>query len=149
MLSYGCHKFYRTVSLLAQLSMLFQNSAISWKGYIQEKFRKLIAQHKKTLYSGKTRFLSSTKCDTMQSPTEFNSRKGADFFALWGRYIIVRKLAYLIKLYQDSYRANPEKAMFKMRIKSDKDRAVLKEKLFVDFYETQSYSLFQYFFNDF
>eukprot|EP01022_Parablepharisma_sp_SALTPOND_P016726 TRINITY_DN2521_c0_g1_i1.p2 TRINITY_DN2521_c0_g1~~TRINITY_DN2521_c0_g1_i1.p2 ORF type:complete len:623 (-),score=84.90 TRINITY_DN2521_c0_g1_i1:5592-7460(-) len=144
MLSYCCNKFYRTIILLAQLSMLFQNTSISWKGYVREKLGSLIEKYRKTVKMGKTRFLSSTKADVMQSPNEVNQRKGVDFFALWGRYIIMRKLAFIIKIYQDSYRANPDRAVFRMRILSEKDKAELRKGELVQFYESKSYSLFQY-----
>ena len=149
MLSYGFNKFSRTVLLLAQLSMLFQSTSVSWNGYIREKLGKFIYAYRKTMDKGKTRFLSSTRINVMQSPHEVNQRKGSDFFALWCRYLLTRKLFCIIKIYQDNYRANPDRAVFSMRILNEKDKAEMKDPANISYYAKKSFSLFQYTFHIF
>ena len=143
MLSYGYNKFSRTTILLAQLSMLLQSTSVSWKNYVKEKLEKLIIAFRKTIETGNARFLSSTKLNRMPSPHEVNQRKGSDFFMLWSRYIIMHKLALMIKIYQDNYRAHPEEALFSMKILTDKDNAEMKNPANVAYYCEKSFSLFQ------
>lgn len=139
MLSYSCNKFYRTIVLLSQLSMVFQSKEFTWKDYVHEKLATLIEKYRRTVYKGKTRFLSSVKTDIMASPSEYNRRKGVEFFGLWSRYILVKKLMSIIKIQQDYYKENPDAIMFKMRSAESKERKGLS-----GFNERQSYSLFQY-----
>ena len=144
MLSYGSNKYSRTVILLAQLSLLFQNSDISWSRDVHDKLGKLIQSYRKTMVAGHARLLSNAKIATMPSPHEFNIRKGVDFFALWCRYIIMRKLGAIIRLYQDNYRNKPEHALFSMRLLTEQDKAEVSSPLYVPFYGKKSFSLFQY-----
>jgi len=134
MLSYSCNKFYRTIVLLSQLSMIFQNKSFSWKGYVHDKLATLIDKYRRTVNKGKTRFFSSVKIDIMASPGEYNKRKGVEFFGLWARYILIKKLMSIIEIQQNFYKENPDSIMFKM-----KESKLYMTKL----YEKQSYSLFQ------
>ena len=144
MLSYGFNKFSRTPLLLSQLSLLFQSTTVSWNGYVKQKLGKFIQDYKKTVAVGKARFLSSAKLNVMQSPHEVNQRKAVDFFALWCRHVVMRKLGVILQVYQDNYRANPDQALFCMKILTDKDKAEINKPNYVSFYEKKSFSLFQY-----
>jgi hypothetical protein len=70
----------------------------------------------------------------MTSPSEYNRRKGVEFFGLWARYLLIKKLVSIIKVQQTFYKENPDSIMFKM-----KESKLNITKL----YERQSYSLFQ------
>ena len=79
----------------------------------------------------------------MESPNEYNKRKGVNVFALRGRYLIIKKLAYIIKLYQDNYRNNINSVMFRMRAESLDDKEEQRKPGIIQLYENRSYSLFQ------
>ncbi len=143
MLSYGFNKYSRTRVLLAQLALLFQNADVSWTRDVQEKMGKLLEAYHKTVVAGRARFLSSAKLLTVPSPHEFDVHKGSDFFVLWCRYIVMRKLASIIKLYQDMYRNKPGTSLFSMQILDEKDRKEVASADHVSFYGQKSFSLFQ------
>ncbi len=144
MLSYGFNKYSRTMILLAQLSLLFQNSDVSWSRDVHDKLGKLLQAYRKTILAARPRLLSNAKQLTMPSPHEFSPRKGTVFFSLWCRYIVMRKLATIIRLYQDTYRNKPEHALFSMKLLNDKDKVELNSPLYIPFYAKKSFSLFQY-----
>lgn len=142
MLSYGCNRYCRTIPLMTQLAFVLSDNAISWRSYIKVRLRKYIEKYRKTIVGGKVSGISGTK-ETMKYPCEVDKKKGEDFFTLWCRHIIMRKLALITKLYQDEYRAKPESSKFRMRISNDKDKSVIKKEGLEHFYEKKSYSLFQ------
>ena len=143
MLSYGCNKYYDTIPLLSQMSYLLSKNEISWKLYIKKNLEKYISEYKKIIIGGKVSSLSGAKV-IMEYPCEYNKKKGEYFFNLWCRHIIIRKVAYIIKNYQEAYRDNPTKSMLRMRTSTNKNEAVILKEGLEHFYETKSYSLFQY-----
>jgi len=143
MLSYGCNRFCRIIPLMTQLAFVLSANTISWRSYIKMRLMKYIDKYRKTIIGGKVSDISGTK-ETMKYPCEVDRKKGEDFFTLWCRHIIMRRLAQITKMYQDEYRAKPESSKLRMRINNDKDKSAIKKEGLEHFYEKRSYSLFQY-----
>jgi len=143
MLCYGYNKFSKSTILQAQLSLLLQSTQVSWKNYVKEKLEKLIVSFRKTISTGKIRFLSYSKIRKVPSPHEINIRKGIEFFILWGRYIIMRKLGVLIKSYTDNYRSHPEQVLISMKNLTEKDKEEMRNPTYIGYYNKKSLSLFQ------
>lgn len=143
MLSYGCNRYSRIIELLEQLLLLLESNTVSWKSFIKPKLAKYINKYRKTIIGGKVSDISGAK-EAMQCPSEIDKGKGEAFFTLWSRHIIMRKLAYIAKHYQDVYKLDPNKAMFRMRMSDAKDKASINKEGLERLYEKKSYSLFQY-----
>jgi hypothetical protein len=135
MLSYGCNRYSRIIDLLEQLLLLLGSITVSWKEFIKPNLAKYIDKYRKTIIGGKVSNISGTK-EAMQCPSEVNKKKGEYFFTLWSRHIIMRKLSYITKHYKDVYKIRPAKAMFRLRIRNNKE-----DKDYL--YENTSCSLFQ------
>jgi hypothetical protein len=140
MLSYGCNKYSRMIELLEQLLVLFKNNTVSWKHFVKANLAKYINKYRKTIVGGKVSDIPGAK-EAMQTPSEFNKKKGEAFFTLWSRHIIMRKLAHITKHYQNTYKQNPSGAMFRMRMADNKDK--IKKEGLERLYEKKSHSLFQ------
>jgi len=140
MLSYGCNRYSRMIELLDQLLALLKNNTVSWKHLIKTNLAKYIDKYRKTIVGGKVSDISGAK-EAMQTPAEFNKKKGEAFFTLWSRHIIMRKLAHIAKYYQNTYKENPNGAMFRMHMTDTKDK--IKKEGLERLYEKKSHSLFQ------
>ncbi len=143
-ISYGLNKFSRTAQLLSQLAMLSHNTTVSWKQYVEPKIGSMIAAYKKTLESGKVRFLSSDKQPRVPSPHEVSQRKGSDFFVLWCRHLMMRKISGIIRNCIEASREHPERSLFALKVLTSKDKAELKDPSSVWYYSKKCFSLFQY-----
>lgn len=72
---------------------------------------------------------------------EKNKRKGHNFFILWIRYVIIRKLTTVIKEYQDLKCTHPEQALFPFTKINNQRR---NEKInFVPYYRFQGSNLLE------
>ena len=142
MLSYSFNKYCRTIKLLAQLSFLLTGKAISWRGYVKPELTKYIRKFKEAIFVGKLSNAPEIK-KIMKSPSEINKKKGKNFFKLWSKHIIIRKLYFMIKLKQDNYKEKPETLMFRMKNKINKSNSIAKNEGLEQFYEKESFSLFQ------
>lgn len=141
MLSYSLNKCFRSAVLLAQLSLLLEINQFRWASSLRPKITNLLNKFKKTL----------TKNSAVSAEPEFvtmndvaNPEKGTEFFILWCRFIIIKKTAYLLKIYQDRMKEEGTNFMFSFRTLgiTPKERDNLKLQG-DNFYDRQSFSIYK------
>ena len=140
MISYVLNLFSRSTILISGLSGILYQGINKIKNY-----EILILKFKKTIEQVKNKQLKVSKENKILLSNEKNKRKGNNFFILWGRYIIIRKLSCIIKAYQDATCTHPEKALLPFTKINNQNK--IDKKSFLPYSRMESSCLIQYIYN--
>ena len=100
-LSYSLNKFFRAVVILAKISLFLEKNNLAWNKKMKPVIWRFLQKFKRTLKKPESLRTFSVKEDFVASNDIADPDKGTAFFILWGRQIIMKKCAYLLKICQD------------------------------------------------